>query len=141
MVSKVLYSQFFSIFLIKISRQQPIWSNSSMAKEEETLSSSFYLHPNKNPSLSLVLVVLIGPNYHYWSHAMKVALLSKNKLKFLDGSILQLIKSNPFFLTWEHCNTMVLSWIMHSVSKLIAQSITWVETTRKVWKDLQNSFS
>ncbi|KAJ9176679.1 hypothetical protein P3X46_011965 [Hevea brasiliensis] len=36
---------------------------------------------------------------------------------------------------------MVLSWITHSLSHSIAQSILWIDTTVEVWKDLQDRFS
>ncbi|XP_021659032.2 uncharacterized protein LOC110648962 [Hevea brasiliensis] len=36
---------------------------------------------------------------------------------------------------------MVLSWITHSLSHSIAQSILWIDTAIEVWKDLQDRFS
>ena len=58
-----------------------------MERLEDNPSSPFFLHPNENPSLILTSTLLNGNNFHSWSRSMKMALISKNKLKFVDGSI------------------------------------------------------
>jgi len=50
-------------------------------------SSPFFMHPNENPGINLVSVKLTGMNYHSWSRAMMMALKSKNKIAFIDGSL------------------------------------------------------
>ncbi|KAJ9159780.1 hypothetical protein P3X46_025255 [Hevea brasiliensis] len=69
-------------------------------------SSPYYLHPNENLALVLVSPVLIGPNYHSWSRAMRMALLSKNKLHFVDGYLRAPATTDPLYHAWERCNTM-----------------------------------
>jgi len=49
-------------------------------------SNPLYLHANESPSQALVSPPLNGRNYHAWARAMKLALLSKNKLKLVDGN-------------------------------------------------------
>ena len=75
-------------------------------------SSPYFLHPNKSLALVLVSTLLNGSNYHRWSCAMKMSLLSRNKLKLVDGTIVMLDPDAPLYPFWEHCNTMVLSWLM-----------------------------
>ncbi|XP_019156439.1 PREDICTED: uncharacterized protein LOC109153113 [Ipomoea nil] len=77
-------------------------------------ASPFFLHPNENPSLVLVSSVLNGRNYHPWARAMEMSLLSKNKLGFVDGTI---------------------------VVPKIAQTILWVGTAEKIWNTLKARFS
>ena len=104
-------------------------------------SNPFYLHPNENPSLVLVSPILTGENHHTWARAMRVALISKNKLGFVDGTILAPSTTDPMYSIWERCNTMVLSWINHSISSSIAQSILWIEKAYEAWSDLKERFS
>ncbi|KAF1865844.1 hypothetical protein Lal_00023518 [Lupinus albus] len=52
-------------------------------------SNPFFLHLSVNPSLVLVSPLLNGKNIHLWSKAMKLALQSKNKLRFIDHNITQ----------------------------------------------------
>ncbi|XP_058010323.1 uncharacterized protein LOC131183772 [Hevea brasiliensis] len=104
-------------------------------------SSHHYLHPNENPALVLVSPVLTGSNYHTWSKSIKKALMSKNKLKFVDGSLTVHAQTDPLYSAWERCNTMVLSWIVHSLSSSITQSILWIDKAINVWNDLKERFS
>lgn len=48
-------------------------------------SNPLYLHPNDNPGFVLVTDLLTGNNYLTWSKLMKTALLTKNKLGFING--------------------------------------------------------
>ncbi|XP_050205689.1 uncharacterized protein LOC126655516 [Mercurialis annua] len=104
-------------------------------------ASPYYLHPNENPSLILVNPPLNGQNFHSWSRSMRMCLLSKNKLKFVDGSISVPSREDQMYPVWERCNTMVLSWLLHSLSPSIAQSILWIDSAVDVWKDLYDRFS
>nr|GMD76732.1 Retrovirus-related Pol polyprotein from transposon RE1 [Ipomoea batatas] len=51
------------------------------------LTSPYYLHSGESPSLVLVSTLLDGGNYQAWSRTVKMALVSKNKLGFVDGTI------------------------------------------------------
>ncbi|OMO51187.1 Reverse transcriptase, RNA-dependent DNA polymerase [Corchorus capsularis] len=57
---------------------------------------------------------------------MSMVLLSKNKLQFVDGNIAVLA---------------VISWIIHSVSPQIAQSIIWIDSALEIWTDLRSRFA
>ncbi|KAK5840745.1 hypothetical protein PVK06_009648 [Gossypium arboreum] len=47
----------------------------------------FYLHPSDIPGTLLVSHQLVGVEYYnVWSRTMKIALLAKNKLGFVDGT-------------------------------------------------------
>ncbi|XP_061373353.1 uncharacterized protein LOC133315692 [Gastrolobium bilobum] len=104
-------------------------------------SNSLYLHPNENPSMALVAPPLNGRNYHTWLFAMKMALLSKIKLCFMNGDFPVPDASDPLFPAWERCNTMVLSWIHRSMDESISRSILWIEHAFDVWRDLSERFS
>ncbi|KAK4276818.1 hypothetical protein QN277_014924 [Acacia crassicarpa] len=107
----------------------------------QNVGNPYYLHPNENPSLVLVSSVLTGPNYHSWARAMKMALMSKNKLRFIDRSSPVPSSVDPLYLAWERCNMMVLSWLTRSLSPTIAQSILWIDKASEVWEDLRARFS
>ncbi|XP_019153455.1 PREDICTED: uncharacterized protein LOC109149920 [Ipomoea nil] len=104
-------------------------------------SSPYYVHLGENPSLVLVTTPLNETNYHTWSRTMKMALLSKNKHGFVDGTIKVPNKTEACYTAWERANNMVLSWILHSVIPIIAQSVLWLATAKEVWDDLKEHFS
>ena len=51
--------------------------------------SPFFLHPGESPRLARVSTPLTEGNYHFWSQAMIMVLDSKNKMGFVDGSLLE----------------------------------------------------
>ncbi|XP_019420684.1 PREDICTED: uncharacterized protein LOC109330868 [Lupinus angustifolius] len=103
--------------------------------------NAYYLHPGENPGAILVSPPLEGGNYHSWSRAMRRALSSKNKLKFVDGSIRVPSPIDPHFDIWERCNNMVVSWITRSLSPKIAESTVYIDNAQDLWKDLRERFS
>ncbi|XP_019173806.1 PREDICTED: uncharacterized protein LOC109169379 [Ipomoea nil] len=106
------------------------------------LTNPLHIHPNESPTLQLVTVQLEGrSNYHSWARAMKMALMSKNKMSFVRGHVAVPSKLDPRYYYWERCNTMVLSWILMAVSSTIARSVLWINTAEGVWKDLKKCFS
>lgn len=105
------------------------------------ISSPYYLHPNENPSLVLVSPPLDGRNHHSWARSMRLSLISKNKMKFVDGTLSQPSPLDPLYEAWERCNTMVLGWLHHSMTEQILQSILWIDQAAAVWKDLHDRFS
>jgi hypothetical protein len=72
---------------------------------------------------------------------MKVALISKNKIKFVDGSFQKPAAASILYDPWVRCNNLVLSWLQRSISDNIAQSILWIENANAVWDNLRNRFS
>ncbi|KAE8735959.1 C2H2-like zinc finger protein [Hibiscus syriacus] len=69
-----------------------------------------------------------------------LALSTKNKLGFIDGSIVTPNSSMvDQFHAWTWANNLVISWILNSVSKDIAASLLY-HTTAEMWKDLVDCF-
>ncbi|XP_061373622.1 uncharacterized protein LOC133315950 [Gastrolobium bilobum] len=104
-------------------------------------SNQFFLHPKETPSVVLVSPLLNANNYHTWARAMAVALISKNKIGFINGSITPPLETDLNYFAWQRCNNMVVAWIHKSTSQSIVQSIIWIENAQDVWLDLQRRFS
>lgn len=104
-------------------------------------TNPFYLHPNENPAIVLVSSLLDDKNYHTWSRSMHIALISKNKEKFIDGTLTKPPVADPLYAPWIRCNTMVISWMHRSISESIAKSVLWIDSVAGVWRNLQTRFS
>ncbi|KHN16121.1 hypothetical protein glysoja_012097, partial [Glycine soja] len=89
--------------------------------------SPYYLHPRENPAIALVSQVLDSTNYNSWSRSMLTALSAKNKVEFVDGSIQGYPSNHTLHTAWKKCNNMVVSWLVHSFSASIRQSILWMD--------------
>lgn len=100
-------------------------------------SHPLYLHPSDTPGAVLVSFQLIGiDNYSLWSRSMRIALLAKNKIGFIDGTCTRNSVSPSLHNQWDRCNAIVLSWIMNSVSKELLSGIVYASNVHLVWKDL-----
>jgi len=107
----------------------------------ENASSPFFLHNGDNPGTVLVSQILTGDNFSTWRRSMEMALTAKNKIGFLDGSIPKPSSTDSSFSAWTRCNTMVLSWILNSISAEIANSVIFIDSAAAMWSDLQERFS
>jgi hypothetical protein len=73
-----------------------------------------------------------------------LALTAKNKIGFINGFLPKpsdIPESDPLGFACYRCNTMVLSWLINSVSKEIAASIIYIDSTANMWMDLHDRFS
>ncbi|GAU51103.1 hypothetical protein TSUD_411830 [Trifolium subterraneum] len=114
-------------------------NNANKGYQNDTLNP-YFMHPNENPALVLVTPLLHGPNYHSWSRSMTVAIRSKNKLHFNNGSLPRPLDDDRDSMAWDRCNTMVMSWFTNSVDPEIAQSVIWMDVAADIWKDLKARF-
>ena len=92
-------------------------SNSSSTSFEqdpsvvEDISNPLYLDHAESPGAMLVSKVLIGEIYHVWARSMKKALIAKNKLGFVDGTI---TLSSPLIKTpaTVEVGFVVITWLV-----------------------------
>lgn len=74
--------------LVPSSENPPITNHSTITSNTDPC----VIHHSNNPSTVLVTLLLTGDNYGSWSHAVTMALLAKNKLGFVDGSLTSMKK-------------------------------------------------
>ena len=114
---------------------QPISPSPSISTEVYSVENSgnpYFLHSEDHPSLALVSHLLTRSNYSTWSHAMWMALNAKNKLGFIDRSIPQPSTDEPTTSVWSICNSMVISWLLNTISKDIADSLLYLDIVHVV---------
>ena len=106
----------------------------------DSIHSPYHLSNGDNPGLSIISEVLDGTNYDDWQIAMKTSLDAKNKLAFIDGSVVRPSETDAIFRIWSRCNSMVKSWLLNSVSKQIYKSILRFNDASEIWKELATRF-
>nr|XP_016510817.1 PREDICTED: uncharacterized protein LOC107828085 [Nicotiana tabacum] len=100
-----------------------------------------YLQPTDIPSSSLVSIQLTGSdNYALWSCAMRIGLLGKSKLGFVDGKFPKSKFEPELHDLWEKVNAVVLLWIMNAVRPGLLSSVLYESSAHKVWGDLKERF-
>ncbi|KAJ3704814.1 hypothetical protein LUZ61_008519 [Rhynchospora tenuis] len=103
-------------------------------------TSPFYLNSSDNPGMSISSCILKENNYDLWVKAMKNSLRAKNKLGFLDGTVVKPTTA-PESDLWEICNHMLVSWLFNSIAPKLQPSVAYFETAKELWDDLRDRFS
>ncbi|XP_070014208.1 uncharacterized protein [Nicotiana sylvestris] len=100
-----------------------------------------FLQPSDTPGSSLISIKLIGyENYALWSSSMRVSLLGKSKVGFVDGRYSKDKFDVSLHELWEKCNAIVLSWIMNPMRTELLSGMVYATSAHKVWSDLRESF-
>ncbi|XP_071713236.1 uncharacterized protein [Rutidosis leptorrhynchoides] len=95
--------------------------DSGLSKTTQVSSLDFgdplYLHASKTSTTALISLKLKGTeNYSVWSRSMILALQTKNKVGFIDGTYIKHDSDSVLMKQWDRCNSVVLSWILNSIS-------------------------
>ncbi|XP_071690716.1 uncharacterized protein [Rutidosis leptorrhynchoides] len=102
-----------------------------------------YLHPSDTSSAPLITQKLKGTkNYNGWSCALKLALQTKNKLGFIDGSCANFEYEDDDVLLgqWDRCNSVVLTWILMSLSEDVYNGQIFSKTAESVWTEIKETY-
>ena len=71
---------------------------------------------------------------------MRLALLTHNKLKFINGNFVKEDFKANLDMQWERCNALVVSLITGNVSKSLLNGILFKSDACLIWKDLEENF-
>lgn len=104
-------------------------------------SHPLFLSIGDNSGAILISLHLSGSeNYSIWSRAMKLEILGRNKLGFIDGTCKKADFGSNLVALRERCNVIMLSWIMNCVSKELLGGIMYSSDAASVWYDLKEKF-
>lgn len=59
---------------------------------------------------------------------MMLSLSAKNKLGFVDGSIIKPDAGSLDFKAWERCNDLVCSWLLCNLDESLSRSVLFFKT-------------
>ncbi|KAL5819423.1 hypothetical protein ACOSQ4_023265 [Xanthoceras sorbifolium] len=106
-------------------------------------SNPYFVHHSDQPGHMLVPTKLNGANYPSWSKSMILALTAKNKIGFIDGSIESPSETEhpTEYALWNQCNSIILSWLTHSLEPDLSKGVVHAKTARQVWEDFKDQFS
>ncbi|XP_074352138.1 uncharacterized protein LOC141691304 [Apium graveolens] len=102
---------------------------------------SYYIHPSDSPGMQIIGIVLTENNYNQWHRSIEIALSSKLKLGFVDGTYVKPTSTSPLLMYWNRCNNMIMFWILNFVSEDIRNNILYIQSTREIQLDLDVRFA
>lgn len=95
-----------------------------------------FLSTGDHPNHKLSTHPLEGDNYGHWKRSCEVSLTARNKLGLVKGTCKKPPAGSSLLSHWERCDSMVISWILHSVSKEISESILYCASAHEIRKEL-----
>ncbi|KAM0053389.1 putative transcription factor interactor and regulator CCHC(Zn) family [Helianthus debilis subsp. tardiflorus] len=105
------------------------------------IGDPLYLHPSDSSALTIVNIKLKGTeNYSVWSSAMKLALEAKNKFGFINGKCEKPKDNDVLAAQWDRCNSVVLTWLLNSVSEELFLGQVFSKLASEVWTDLKETY-
>jgi len=119
-----------------------IQSGSSMMVPTIDHLHPLFLFPSDAPGSLNVGIMLTGTdNYTLWSKAMQLAMLGKNKVGFIDGTVKRDQFPGDLSRLWDRCNAIVVSWILCNVSKDLHSGVLYCSDAHLIWEDLKERFN
>ncbi|KAF7837533.1 uncharacterized protein G2W53_006015 [Senna tora] len=116
-------------------------SRAGVATDMNYRKDPFYLHPSDTSGVQLIPNQLTQENYMVWKRSMMIALKTKNKLGFVDGSILQPAdRKSDEYLIWSFVDSAVIGWLLHSMNKELHEAFMFTPTARQIWKELEEKY-
>lgn len=98
-------------------------------------ASVYFLHPS-DCGQKLVNIVFSGSGYVDWKRVMTIALSGKNKLAFVDGTLLRPTNGAAEGKAWDRVNNVVMGWIIAVLEDSIAKSVLSYKMAKEIWYEL-----
>uniref|UniRef100_A0A803MDK1 Reverse transcriptase Ty1/copia-type domain-containing protein n=1 Tax=Chenopodium quinoa TaxID=63459 RepID=A0A803MDK1_CHEQI len=112
------------------------YQNSNSVKFDDP----YYLSNGDHPGMQLGNHILTGSNFLNWSRTVRMALIARNKLQFVDGSLPSPGVDSPDYQKWLRNDYMVMSWILNSIDKNLVESFMFVNSSHGLWKEISERF-
>lgn len=116
------------------------WIRPLVSNPSPDPSSVFYIHPSDANTTQLVSVKFNGTGYSNWKRSIMLSLSAKNKLGFIDGTVVKPDIGTVEYKAWERCNDLVCSWLLNNLDESISRSVLFFKTAREIWLDLEERF-
>ena len=91
-----------------------------------------YLPSSYFPGTQLFNAKLNGANFQKWSRAVKIALKTKTKLGFIDGSCAKPGANSQLYDQWIICDNMVVCWLLNSMIIELAEALLYVNSANQL---------
>ncbi|XP_071728666.1 uncharacterized protein [Rutidosis leptorrhynchoides] len=106
-------------------------------------SDPLYLHASDTTTgTPFISIKLKGTEYYnIWSRSMLLALGTKNKLGFINETFQRHATDATLQNQWDRCNSVVLSWILGSISDELYSGKIFSTNATHVWNELKETYN
>ncbi|RVW48509.1 Retrovirus-related Pol polyprotein from transposon RE1 [Vitis vinifera] len=84
---------------------------------------------------------LNGQNFIQWAQSVRIFICGKGKEEYLTEAIVQPKEDDPGYRTWKLENSMVMSWLINSMTNDIGENFMYYGTTKEIWDAARETYS
>ncbi|RVW52517.1 Retrovirus-related Pol polyprotein from transposon TNT 1-94 [Vitis vinifera] len=84
---------------------------------------------------------LNGQNFIQWAQSVRIFICGKGKEEYLTGAIVQPKEDDPGYRTWKLENSMVMSWLINSMTNDIGENFMYYGTAKEIWDAARETYS
>lgn len=103
--------------------------------------SPYDLSSNDNPGAVISQPLLNGLNYDEWAINFRMAISSRKKFGFLDGSLPKPAADSTYLEDWTANNHLLVGWIKQTIEPKIRSSISTRENAKDLWDMIKKRYS
>lgn len=123
-------------FSFKFLFIMPNSSTNELITSSIDVASPFFIRSSDTLHYVLVSNVFTGVGFNSWKRSMVISLFAKNKIIFVDGTIIPPLSNSSTYPYWFCTNSMVISWLLNYVSKTIVDSLLFHTTAKEISQEL-----
>lgn len=130
--------------MVKIGMTAEKHSSSSITSDVTSHQNSIASNSSGMSDGSQILITghkLNGNNYLQWSQSVMMFLCGKGKDDYLSGVAAPPKADDPKFRSWKSENSMVMSWLINSMTNEIGENFLLYGTAREFWEAVRETYS
>ncbi|KAL9232895.1 hypothetical protein vseg_007957 [Gypsophila vaccaria] len=106
------------------------------------VTDPLYFNPSEGTQTLKISTILTGSeNYTSWKRQMELALSSKRKFGFVNGTVTKPKTDDKKIEAWEVSNSLVISWILQNISERIKLVVMYNQSAKSIWDILQKRYT
>ncbi|KAL5804087.1 hypothetical protein ACOSQ3_030887 [Xanthoceras sorbifolium] len=106
-------------------------SSSSVINSHNNVSShETHSHPH---SVQITTIRLNGDNFLRWSQSVRMYIRGRGKIGYLTGEKKEPKPEDPAYSTWDAENSMVMTWLVNSMTEDISGNYMCYSTANELW--------
>ncbi|XP_057493174.1 uncharacterized protein LOC130778669 [Actinidia eriantha] len=116
-------------------------SQTTVGSTTPTVTPGQIVVSNENPNLRITTTLFDGTNYLSWSKSATLFLKSRGKIRYINGTITSLNFGDPGFDKWDQENSLIMSWLIHSMIPEIGEGFLSLDTAKDIWDTVSETYS
>ncbi|XP_077247732.1 uncharacterized protein LOC143887535 [Tasmannia lanceolata] len=102
-------------------------------------TSSSYKGAHIEPPLQMTSIRLDGNNYPAWKRAVRIYLLGRGKVRFLEQSPPNV--KDPTYAKWEQEDAVIRSFLQGCMDSQLAANVMYLDSSKEVWDQARILYS